>query len=108
MTTGRMEAFSDGVIAILITVMVLELPIPHGTSWAALRPAAPVLLTSLVIGFAVSLFQSITQIQEFTLSFVPKVIGIGVALLISGNWMLHTMIAFTTNLYEAIPGYLVH
>ena len=48
MTTGRMEAFSDGVIAILITVMVLELPTPHGTSWAALRPAAPVLLTYLM------------------------------------------------------------
>jgi uncharacterized membrane protein len=48
MTTGRMEAFSDGVIAILITVMVLELPIPHGTTWAALRPAAPVLLTYLM------------------------------------------------------------
>jgi TMEM175 potassium channel family protein len=48
MTTGRMEAFSDGVIAILITVMVLELPIPHGTNWAALRPATPVLLTYLM------------------------------------------------------------
>ena len=48
MTTGRMEAFSDGVIAILITVMVLELPVPHGTTWAALRPAAPVLLTYLM------------------------------------------------------------
>jgi uncharacterized membrane protein len=48
MTTGRMEAFSDGVIAILITVMVLELPIPHGTTWAALHPAAPVLLTYLM------------------------------------------------------------
>jgi uncharacterized membrane protein len=44
MTTGRMEAFSDGVIAILITIMVLELPIPHGTSWAALHEAWPVLL----------------------------------------------------------------
>jgi uncharacterized membrane protein len=47
-TTGRMEAFSDGVIAILITVMVLELPIPHGTTWAALRPAVPVLLSYLM------------------------------------------------------------
>jgi uncharacterized membrane protein len=44
MSTGRMEAFSDGVIAILITVMVLELPVPHGTEWSALREAAPVLL----------------------------------------------------------------
>jgi uncharacterized membrane protein len=44
MSTGRMEAFSDGVIAILITVMVLELPTPHGTSWSALHGALPVLL----------------------------------------------------------------
>jgi uncharacterized membrane protein len=51
MTTGRMEAFSDGVIAILITVMVLELPIPHGTTWGSLRTAAPVLLT-YVMSFA--------------------------------------------------------
>ena len=45
MSTGRMEAFSDGVIAILITVMVLELPIPEGTTWSALHDALPVLLT---------------------------------------------------------------
>src|SRR6478672_2807844 len=45
MSTGRMEAFSDGVIAILITVMVLELPTPHGTTWAALHESLPVLLT---------------------------------------------------------------
>jgi uncharacterized membrane protein len=50
MSTGRMEAFSDGVIAILITVMVLELPVPHGTSWGALREAVPVLL-SYVLSF---------------------------------------------------------
>jgi uncharacterized membrane protein len=45
MTKGRLEAFSDGVIAILITIMVLELKVPHGTDWAALRPLAPVFLT---------------------------------------------------------------
>src|SRR4051794_41939435 len=50
MSTGRMEAFSDGVIAILITVMVLELPHPHGTSWAALHDELPVLL-SYVLSF---------------------------------------------------------
>jgi uncharacterized membrane protein len=48
MSTGRMEAFSDGVIAILITIMVLELPIPHGTTWAALHEAWPVLLCYLL------------------------------------------------------------
>lgn len=65
--------------------------------------AAPVLVTALVIGFAVSLFQSATQIQEFTLAFVPKAIGVGVALLVCGHWMLNTLISFTTQLFQAIP-----
>ncbi|HEX7353368.1 MAG TPA: TMEM175 family protein [Mycobacteriales bacterium] len=51
MSTGRMEAFSDGVIAILITVMVLELPTPHGSTWSSLHAATPVLLT-YVMSFA--------------------------------------------------------
>ena len=68
--------------------------------------AAPVLVTSLVIGFAVSLFQSATQIQEFTLAFVPKVIGVGIALLVCGHWMLTTMITFTEQLYDSIPSML--
>ena len=51
MSTGRMEAFSDGVIAILITVMVLELPTPRGSTWSALHEALPVLLT-YVLSFA--------------------------------------------------------
>jgi flagellar biosynthetic protein FliQ len=72
----------------------------------AAKLAAPVLITALLIGFAVSLFQSVTQIQEATLSFVPKAIGIGVALLVSGNWMLHEMISFTTGLYGQIPSLL--
>ena len=73
------------------------------TMVVALKLSAPILVTSLVIGFAISLFQSMTQIQEFTLSFVPKVIGVGVALLISGNWMLQTMIDFTNDLFETLP-----
>ena len=68
--------------------------------------AAPMLLTSLVIGFAVSLFQSATQIQEFTLSFVPKAIGCGVALLVSGNWMLHELVSFTHSLTTQLPALL--
>jgi flagellar biosynthetic protein FliQ len=69
----------------------------------AAKLGSPILLTALLIGFAVSLFQSVTQIQESTLSFVPKAIGIGVALLVTGNWMLHEMISFTTTLYGQIP-----
>jgi flagellar biosynthetic protein FliQ len=72
----------------------------------AAKLGAPVLVTALVVGFAVSLFQSVTQIQEVTLSFVPKAIGVGVALLVSGNWMLHEMVAFTTSLFGQIPDLL--
>lgn len=72
----------------------------------AAKLAAPTLVTALVIGFAVSLFQSATQIQEFTLAFVPKVIGVALALLICGHWMLTTMASFTRQLFEAIPALL--
>ncbi|MFL6022059.1 MAG: flagellar biosynthesis protein FliQ [Marmoricola sp.] len=76
------------------------------TMLVALKLSAPILATSLVIGFTISLFQSMTQIQEFTLSFVPKLIGVGVALLVCGNWMLHTLIDFTNDLFAMIPSLL--
>lgn len=64
---------------------------------------APVLITALVIGFTVSLVQSITQIQEVTLSFVPKAVGVAVALLIAGHWMISELVTFTNGLFERIP-----
>jgi flagellar biosynthetic protein FliQ len=73
------------------------------TMTVAAKLGAPVLLTALIVGFAVSLFQSVTQIQEPTLSFVPKAIGVGLALLLTGNWMLHEIISFTTMLFAQIP-----
>ncbi len=76
------------------------------TMLVALKLSAPILVTALVIGFAISLFQSLTQIQEFTLSFVPKLVGIGIALLLSGNWMMRTLVAFTNDLFEGIPAML--
>ncbi len=76
------------------------------TMVVALKLSAPILVTSLVIGFAISLFQAMTQIQEFTLAFVPKLIGVGVALLVSGNWMLHTLVTFTRDLFERVPSLL--
>ena len=72
----------------------------------AAKLCAPILRTALIVGFAISLFQSVTQIQEATLSFVPKAIAVGVALLLAGNWMLHEMITFTQQLYEKIPSLL--
>ncbi len=76
------------------------------TMLVALKLSAPILATALVIGFTVSLFQSMTQIQEFTLAFVPKLIGVGIVLLICGNWMLHTLVDFTTHLFASIPSML--
>ena len=73
------------------------------TMIVALKLCAPVLVPALVIGFVVSLFQSMTQIQEFTLAFVPKLIGVGAALLLCGNWMLHTLVTFSQDLFERIP-----
>lgn len=67
------------------------------------KVAAPVLLTSLSIGLVVSLFQSVTQMQEATLSFVPKLIGAGAALLLSGSWMLHELVGLTEGLMAMLP-----
>jgi flagellar biosynthetic protein FliQ len=84
--------------------MIVQLALQAMT--IAAKMAAPVLLTALVVGFAISLFQSVTQIQEATLSFVPKAAAIGAVLLFAGNWMLHQMMSYTTQLFEHIPDLL--
>lgn len=76
------------------------------TMMVALKLSAPILITALAVGFLVSLFQSMTQIQEFTLAFVPKVVAVGGAIVLSGNWMLHTLMTFTEQLFERIPSLL--
>ncbi len=69
----------------------------------AAKLSAPVLITALVVGFTISLLQSITQIQEITLSFVPKAVAVALALLICGHWMIAESIAFTNQMFEKIP-----
>lgn len=69
----------------------------------ALTLAAPVLLTALVIGLGVSLFQAVTSIHEQTLSFVPKVLGIVIVLVIALPWMLRSATEFTVMLIEKMP-----
>jgi flagellar biosynthetic protein FliQ len=69
----------------------------------ALKLSMPILLVTLVIGFAVSLLQSVTQIQEVTLSFVPKLLGVAVVILFSGRWMLGQTVDFTHRLFEQLP-----
>jgi flagellar biosynthesis protein FliQ len=69
--------------------------------------AGPILLVGLVIGLAVSLFQAVTQIQEQSLSFIPKIVGLAALIVILGPWMMDKLINYVTNLYMAIPS-LVH
>ena len=69
----------------------------------AAKLGAPILVTSLVVGFAISLVQSITQIQEVTLSFVPKAVAVAVAMIVCGQWMIAEMVTFTTDLFDRIP-----
>ncbi len=66
--------------------------------------AAPPLLTALAVGLTIGMLQAATQIQEMTLSFIPKLLAMFAALLISGNWMLSLILEFTERLYEGAPG----
>jgi flagellar biosynthetic protein FliQ len=68
--------------------------------------SSPVLLVSLVVGLLISLFQAVTQIQEFTLTFVPKIIAVFVSLFLLFPWIARTLTAFTTDLITKIPMYV--
>lgn len=63
----------------------------------------PILIVSLVIGTIISLLQAVTQVQEMTLTFVPKVVAIAVVLMLTGGWMLNELAAFTRDLYQLAP-----
>ena len=66
--------------------------------------SAPILLVVLIIGLAVSIFQAATQINEATLSFIPKLVGIFVALVVAGPWMLSVMLDYMRQVFTGIPG----
>jgi flagellar biosynthetic protein FliQ len=68
-----------------------------------LMVAAPILLTVLIIGLVVSIFQAATQINEQTLSFIPKLVGVFVALIFTGPWMLTTMVDYMHRVFTSIP-----
>ena len=69
----------------------------------ALVLAGPPLLAGLVIGLIVSIFQAATQINEQTLSFIPKLVGMFIMLILAGPWMLQMMVDFMRRLFESIP-----
>jgi len=69
----------------------------------ALAVGGPLLLVSLVIGLVVSVFQAVTQIQEQSLTLIPKIVGIAGLIVVLGPWMLDQMVTYTTNLFNSIP-----
>jgi flagellar biosynthesis protein FliQ len=79
--------------------------IAHQAMVVALLLAAPLLLVALVVGLAISLFQAATQINETTLSFIPKLLAVAATLVIAGPWMLTTMLDYMRNLFTSIASF---
>ena len=74
--------------------------IARQTIWVIVETAVPVLLVSMVVGLVISLFQTLTSIQEQTLTFVPKLIAILLTIMIIGSWMLNQITGFMNNLWD--------
>jgi flagellar biosynthesis protein FliQ len=72
----------------------------------ALKVGLPLMLVGLIVGLLVSIFQAVTQIQEQTLSFIPKILGLVAVIAIAGPWMLSTIVDWTTDLWQQIPLYV--
>lgn len=70
--------------------------------WVTLEIGMPVLGVSLVVGLLVSIFQAVTQLQEPTLTFIPKVLAVVLVIVLAGPWMLNTLLGFTLELYAGI------
>jgi len=88
---------ADLVIDLLVSALQMSLMI-----------AAPMLGVGLIIGLVISIFQSVTQIQEMTLTFIPKIIGVVVAVMLFAPWMVDKMMAYTINLFNNLGQYLGH
>ena len=71
--------------------------------WSAALVAGPVMLATLLVGLTISVFQVATQIQEITLSYVPKIVTAGLMLIVLGPWMVAHLVSFATDLYLLIP-----
>lgn len=80
--------------------------IARETIYTIIMTAAPLLLVSLIVGLIVSIFQTVTSIQEQTLTFVPKILAVFVTLIICGSWMLNNMANFMTDLWSNFSYYI--
>ena len=82
------------------------LDIAREASYTTIITSAPLLLISLIVGLIVSLFETVTSIQEQTLTFVPKIIAIFLVMMLCGSWMLDTMSGFMTDLWSKFSYYI--
>ena len=76
------------------------------TIWVIVKTSVPLLLVSLIVGLIISLFQTLTSIQEQTLTFVPKLLAIMIALMIMGNWLLNEIVSFMQMLWGSFGQYI--
>ena len=91
--------------ALLIMVMNPDLVINYGKEALEmiLMLSMPMLVVALVVGVAISLFQAVTQIQEMTLTFVPKIIAVFIVMVVAAPWMVETLVSYTRRIFESIP-----
>jgi flagellar biosynthetic protein FliQ len=80
--------------------------IARQTIWVIVKTSVPILLVSMIVGLVISLFQTLTSIQEQTLTFVPKLIAIMIALLIMGTWMLNEITSYMNTLWGSFARYI--
>lgn len=74
--------------------------------WLIIKCSAPLLLVSLIVGLVISIFQTVTSIQEQTLTFVPKILSIFITLILCGGWIMNNIVAFMQRLYESFSTYV--
>lgn len=74
--------------------------------WCIIKCSAPMLLVSLIIGLVISVFQTVTSIQEQTLTFVPKLLGIFIVLILTGGWIANNVVELFQNLCSMFPEYV--
>ena len=80
--------------------------IARQTVWVIVKTSVPLLLVSMVVGLIISLFQTLTSIQEQTLTFVPKLIAILIGILVMGTWILNEIVAFMNTLWGSFSQYI--
>lgn len=84
--------------------MVID--IARDTLWLIIKCSAPLLIVSLIVGLVISVFQTVTSIQEQTLTFVPKLLAIFLAIVLTGNWIMTSIADFLTNICQNFSTYI--